>query len=210
MGPSASIGTREKPGLRRFGLLYLLLVGLPLAGVALVLWAGAGLEPRPLSGARGEGPHTTPGSLPSLLLLLTQIAVIIAVARLAGRILRKLGQPQVIGEMAAGILLGPSLLGAIAPEFWSALFTPESLGYLNALSQVGVVLFMFVVGLELNPAIMQGHQHVALLTSHTSITANTCSICRQFYPARFRYNPCWWKTHRATYRVSAWRSTRSS
>lgn len=157
--------------MRRFGLLYLLLVGLPLAGVALVLWAGAGLEPQPHSGTRGEGPQATPGSLPSLLLLLTQIAVIIAVARIAGRVLRMLGQPQVIGEMAAGILLGPSLLGAIAPEFWSALFTPESLGYLNALSQVGVVLFMFVVGLELNPAIMQGHKHVALLTSHTSITA---------------------------------------
>jgi Kef-type K+ transport system membrane component KefB len=159
--------------LKRFGLLYMLLAGVPLIGIALVLAAGAGLEPRAVtpSPAGGQGPHTTPGSLPSLLLLLTQIAVIIAVARIAGRILRMLGQPQVIGEMAAGILLGPSLLGAIAPEFWSALFTPESLGYLNALSQVGVVLFMFVVGLELNPAIMQGHKHVALLTSHASITA---------------------------------------
>jgi Kef-type K+ transport system membrane component KefB len=107
----------------------------------------------------------------SLLLLLTQIAVIIAAARSAGHVLRKLGQPQVIGEMAAGILLGPSLLGAVAPQFWSQLFTPQSLGYLNALSQVGVVLFMFLVGLELDPVMIRKYQHTAVLTSHTSITA---------------------------------------
>jgi Kef-type K+ transport system membrane component KefB len=59
---------------------------------------------------------------------------------------KKIRQPQVVGEMVAGILLGPSLLGWVAPQLSSALFPASSLGYLGALSQVGLVLFMFLVG----------------------------------------------------------------
>jgi Kef-type K+ transport system membrane component KefB len=161
----------RRPALKKFGLLYLVLVGLPVLGIAMLLAAGSGLDPKPLTvPLNGTAGAQASGGL-SLLLLLTQIAVIVAAARAAGTLLRKIGQPQVIGEMAAGIFLGPSLLGAVAPHSWSQLFTPESLGYLNALSQVGVVLFMFVVGLELNPATIQEYRHTAVLTSHTSITA---------------------------------------
>lgn len=109
--------------------------------------------------------------MPDVLLLLAQIAGILVVARLVGRIIGLFGQPQVVGEMLAGILLGPSLLGWVAPDVWLALFPPASLGFLSALSQIGLVFFMFLVGLELDPRQLRGRGHTALLTSHASIIA---------------------------------------
>jgi len=82
-------------------------------------------------------------------LLLLQLVVVLVAARLCGWIAQRLGQPGVVGEMAAGVLLGPIVLGAIAPGVGSALFSPASLGGLSALSTLGLVLFMFVIGLEL-------------------------------------------------------------
>lgn len=101
--------------------------------------------------------------------LLMQIAVIVIVARIIGLLFRKIHQPQVVGEMFAGILLGPSLLGWVAPGVSASLFPPESLGLLNALSQIGILLFMFLVGLELNPRLLKERRYVALLISHVSI-----------------------------------------
>ncbi|MDU4251116.1 cation:proton antiporter [Pseudomonas sp.] len=80
---------------------------------------------------------------------LVQLLVILAVARALGILLRALGQPTVIGEMLAGIMLGPIILGALAPQIHAALFEASSLPALSALSQLGLVLFMFVVGAEL-------------------------------------------------------------
>jgi len=82
-------------------------------------------------------------------LLLLQLVVVLVAARLCGWIAQRLGQPSVVGEMAAGVLLGPIVLGAIAPEVGIALFSPKSLAGLSALSTLGLVLFMFVIGLEL-------------------------------------------------------------
>jgi Kef-type K+ transport system membrane component KefB/nucleotide-binding universal stress UspA family protein len=104
-----------------------------------------------------------------LLTLILQIAVVLLVARAVGLLFRKLHQPQVVGEMAAGILLGPSLLGWVAPGVSAALFPPESLGYLNTLSQVGLLFFMFLVGLEFDPKLLRGRGHAAVVTSHVSI-----------------------------------------
>ncbi|MGO1541883.1 MAG: cation:proton antiporter [Luteimonas sp.] len=81
--------------------------------------------------------------------LLLQLVVIIATARACGLLLRYLGQPPVIGEMAAGILLGPIVFGALFPEFHGRLFAPESLSALSSLATLGLVLFMFIVGVEL-------------------------------------------------------------
>ncbi len=103
--------------------------------------------------------------------LIIQIAVILVAARLVGLVFRRIHQPQVVGEMVAGILLGPSLLGWLAPGMSAALFPAESLGYLNALSQVGLLLFMFLIGLELDPKLLRGRGHAALVTSHVSIVA---------------------------------------
>ncbi|SRR5581483_3629948 len=109
--------------------------------------------------------------MPDVLTLLLQIAAIVVSARFLGAIFRRFGQPQVMGEMVAGILLGPSFLGWLAPSLSSALFPAGSLGYLQTLSQIGLLLFMFLVGLEFNPAYLRNQGHAAVLTSHASITA---------------------------------------
>jgi Kef-type K+ transport system membrane component KefB len=109
--------------------------------------------------------------MPDLFKLILQIAVILAVCRITGSVFRRFGQPRVVGEMFAGVLLGPSFLGWLAPGLSAYLFPPMSLGFLNALSQIGVVVFMFLVGLGINPNELKKHGHAAVLTSHVSITA---------------------------------------
>jgi Kef-type K+ transport system membrane component KefB len=81
--------------------------------------------------------------------LLLQLVLILGTARLLSLLLRRLGQPPVIGEMTAGIVLGPIVLGALLPEWHARVFEPSSLPALDGLSQVGLVLFMFIVGAEL-------------------------------------------------------------
>ncbi|WP_417472168.1 cation:proton antiporter [Luteimonas mephitis] len=81
--------------------------------------------------------------------LLLQLVIILAVARGCGLLLRYVGQPPVIGEMAAGLVLGPIVFGAWFPEFHAVVFAPESLSGLSSLSMLGLVLFMFIVGAEL-------------------------------------------------------------
>src|SRR5450755_510477 len=109
--------------------------------------------------------------MPNMFTLVLQIAVVLAVCRLDGTIFLKIQQPRVVGEMFAGIMLGPSLLGWLAPQFSTYLFPASSLGFLSALSQVGVIIFMFLVGLGINPRELKRHGHAAVLTSHVSITA---------------------------------------
>lgn len=77
-----------------------------------------------------------------------QVAVIITVCQLVGRLAQKLGQPQVVGEMIAGVTLGPSLLGWLFPELQRALFPKETLGMLYVGGQLGVGMYMFLVGTE--------------------------------------------------------------
>lgn len=79
-----------------------------------------------------------------------QMAVILVVCRLVGILAKKVGQPQVVGEMIAGVLIGPSLFGYFFPDAMKAIFTPESRGILYAGAQLGVGLYMFLVGLEFN------------------------------------------------------------
>lgn len=104
-----------------------------------------------------------------LAILLAQIITIIIVARLFGWVFRKIGQPSVIGEIIAGIVLGPSLLGMYLPEFSHALFPAESLGNLQFLSQIGLILFMFVIGMELDLKVLKNKANDALVISHASI-----------------------------------------
>jgi K+:H+ antiporter len=102
-------------------------------------------------------------------LLILQIGTILLVARIVGWLFSKLRQPRVVGEMAAGILLGPSLLGWAFPAMSASLFPPESLGHLNALSQVGLLVFMFLVGLELDLGHLRELGRAAVMTSQVSI-----------------------------------------
>ena len=104
-----------------------------------------------------------------LAILLAQIITIIIVARFFGWVFRKIGQPSVIGEIIAGIVLGPSLLGLYFPEFSLDLFPVESLGNLQFLSQIGLILFMFVIGMELDLKVLQNRAKDAIVISHASI-----------------------------------------
>ncbi len=104
-----------------------------------------------------------------LALLLAQIVTVIFVARIFGWICKKIGQPSVIGEIIAGIVLGPSLIGMYFPGFSSALFPTQSLGNLQFLSQIGLILFMFVVGMELDLKVLKNKAHEAVVISHASI-----------------------------------------
>ncbi|MDO8965550.1 cation:proton antiporter [Algoriphagus sp.] len=104
-----------------------------------------------------------------LAILLAQIVTIILVARLFGWICQKIGQPTVIGEIIAGIVLGPSLIGLYFPEFSATLFPVASLGNLQFLSQIGLILFMFVIGMELDLKVLRNKAHDAVVISHASI-----------------------------------------
>jgi Kef-type K+ transport system membrane component KefB len=106
--------------------------------------------------------------------LLVQIALILVTTRIVGRLLRRIHQPQVVGEMIAGILLGPSLFGWLLPEASAAIFPTSSLSALNVLSQLGLLLFMFLVGVEFDPRILRGHGHTVVVTSHASIIVPFC------------------------------------
>jgi Kef-type K+ transport system membrane component KefB len=85
----------------------------------------------------------------SVTTLLLQLVVILTTARICGWVLRHVGQPSVVGEMAAGLMLGPVVMGALFPSLHAQLFAKDLLQGLSSLSTVGLVLFMFVVGLEL-------------------------------------------------------------
>lgn len=109
--------------------------------------------------------------MPNLFTLVLQIAVVLAACRVVGNLFLTIRQPRVVGEMVVGIMLGPSLLGSIAPQLSAFLFPASSLGFLNALSQIGVIFFMFLVGLGINLGELKSQGHATVLTSHVSITA---------------------------------------
>jgi Kef-type K+ transport system membrane component KefB/nucleotide-binding universal stress UspA family protein len=103
------------------------------------------------------------------ILVLVEVLIVIGLSRLVGMGFRYLKQPLVIGEIVAGIMLGPSLLGLISPDLSAWLFPPEAIPFLEVLSEVGLIFFMFLIGLELNPKYLRGQMNVAILTSHVSI-----------------------------------------
>ncbi len=104
-----------------------------------------------------------------LAVLLLQIVTIIITARLFSWLCNKINQPVVIGEIIAGIVLGPSLIGRYFPALSASLFPANSLPNLQFLSQVGLILFMFVVGMELDLKVLKNKAHEAVVVSHASI-----------------------------------------
>ena len=100
---------------------------------------------------------------------LAQLVAIIAVTRLVGGLAARVHQPRVVGEIAAGILLGPSLLGRVAPDFSAWLFPPATFPVLLAVSHLGLLFFMFLVGLHLDLGLLRASGRTALITSPVSI-----------------------------------------
>ncbi len=131
-----------------------------------------------------------------LALLLLQVVTIILAARLLGWVCKKMGQPTVIGEIAAGILLGPSFVGMYFPGFSAALFPSQSLGNLQFLSQIGLILFMFVIGMELDLKVLRNQAKEAVVISHASIVIPFALglglayfIYENFAPAGIQFSP---------------------
>lgn len=102
-------------------------------------------------------------------ILLLQIMVIVIVVRIFGFLFNKIGQPAVIGEIVAGIVLGPSILGAFSPDVFNFIFPAASFINLQFLSQVGLMLFMFVIGMELDINLIRKQAKEAVIISHASI-----------------------------------------
>lgn len=144
---------------------------LGLAAFAACAWGllslGAGL--RAPVGAAAPEPAAAAVGLPGLLLL--QALVVLAACRLCAAAARRFGQPEVIGEIAGGLLLGPSALGALWPAGAAALFPPGGLGGLRALSEIGILLFLFTVGLEVDLDALRRRARTAVFVSHASIAA---------------------------------------
>jgi Kef-type K+ transport system membrane component KefB len=101
--------------------------------------------------------------------VLLDVSVIIVIARLFGRLARAVRQPAVVGEIVAGIALGPSLLGALPGNLDTHLFPPDVVPSLKILAQLGLVLFMFIVGLELDVKLIRGRERTAGSISIASI-----------------------------------------
>jgi len=156
---------------------YVVLVGTLLGVMYWMIHLGAQLEAPELlrgektsQGAWKDFTSTLFHSLQHpLAILLAQIVTIIIAARTMGWICIKIKQPVVIGEMLAGIILGPSLLGLYFPEFSHTLFPVESLSNLQFLSQIGLILFMFIIGMELDLNVLRNKAHDAVVISHASI-----------------------------------------
>lgn len=125
--------------------------------------------PAPLSGQavfnNGRAPDHVDGIFHVLLALMT----VIVLARMVATIFRRFHQPPVVGEILAGIMLGPSLLGRFWPAGYAYLLPPTVAPFLNIIAQVGVILYMFLVGLELDPSLLRKRGHVTVAISHTSI-----------------------------------------
>jgi Kef-type K+ transport system membrane component KefB len=131
-------------------------------------------------GMRNVAPEPPPGVAPIgsahastdvLLHVMLALLVIIVAARACGAVCKRLQQPPVIGEVIAGIFLGPSLLGLAWPAATAFLLPPEIAPYLSVLAQVGVVLFMFMVGLELDAGKIRNRTRATVAISHASIIA---------------------------------------
>ncbi|HVR09354.1 MAG TPA: cation:proton antiporter [Thermoanaerobaculia bacterium] len=131
---------------------------------------GAGVAAGGPAAVGGSSAAASRGAGDALQHVLLALAVILVAARLAGLVFRRLGQPRVVGEVLAGILLGPSLLGRISPPALAFLLPPAVAPYLGIISQVGIILFMFLVGVELDPGLMRNRTQATVAISHASIT----------------------------------------
>jgi Kef-type K+ transport system membrane component KefB len=149
-----------------YAVMCLIAVGL----ILIVLRWGGTLSP----GAEATGTTAAHGSgaahqLDALYHVLLCLVLILLLGRWMGKLCVYLGQPRVIGEMLAGIMLGPSLLGRFWPEATAFILPAHAAPSLKIIAQVGVVLYMFLIGLELNAGLLKSRAHATIAISHASI-----------------------------------------
>src|SRR5437762_5581285 len=175
--------------MKRTARLYLLIVSIVGCGIFFILQLGSQL-PQPV-----YPPSTEPGAVTSsystdvsnssffasvesnfrpnatypLSRLFLQLLIVIGASGVVAWIFTRCGQPAVIGEMVAGILLGPSLFGLLAPNAFQFIFAASSLDALRLLSQIGICLFLFAVGMELDMSEVRHKAQTAVVVSHSSI-----------------------------------------
>ncbi|HEY1379871.1 MAG TPA: cation:proton antiporter [Gemmataceae bacterium] len=147
---------------------YALMLAAAVGAFLLVRTYGETLPPPPAEPSAAAGPATARPA-DTLARLLLALGVVVAAGRGLGAAFARLRQPPVIGEVVAGILLGPSLLGRIAPSAQEALFPAEVVPLLAAVAQLGVILYMFLVGVELDAGSLGGRAHAAVAVSHAGI-----------------------------------------
>ncbi len=170
--PTLSVSALQ-PGTRRAGAtvsrlaVYVALVGAAAVAVWAVLHLGHGM-PGGHGGLSAARPVTGSSDLPVGRLLLAVAAVLVA-TQLSGLLFRRLHQPYVVGEIVAGIALGPSVLGALSRPAAGFVFPPGIVADLNVLAQVGLVLFMFLIGLEVDRWRLRRQAHASVALSHASM-----------------------------------------
>jgi len=141
-------------------------------GVTLFLWIDQwGTSLVAPSASFAEVDAKTPGASPHnpLIHVLMTLTAVVALGWLLGHCFRYIGQPPVIGEVVAGIVLGPSVLGRLSPGATEFLLPASAAPYLSVIAQLGVILYMFLIGLEQNPAEFKGRSRSTLIISHASI-----------------------------------------
>jgi Kef-type K+ transport system membrane component KefB len=161
--PSTDTNTHGGPGRWRQAGVYLLFVLVPVGvSVAIIRTSSTGAGARDAESARQT-------SIPPIDKVLLAIVVIVAVSHVLGSLADRFGQPRVIGEIATGLLLGPSVLGTFAPAISRALWPAGLISFLGLLAQLGLVFFMFLVGRELPISLLRGNGGRAVLAGHAAI-----------------------------------------
>ena len=122
-------------------------------------------------------------------LLLTQMAIVLLTTMICGWLVLKVGQARVIGEIIGGILVGPSVFGRFAPHLSAKLFPASSLGAFEILSTVGLVLFLFLIGMELDYELLYRNRVTAVMASGMSIFLPFCMAALLAHSLRVRFAP---------------------
>lgn len=147
----------------------LLLFYLALVAAALLLFVAISAIGERAFDSTATLAQSAPEGMDTILHVLLALAVVIVTVRVMGAVFQYLHQPSVVGEVVGGILLGPSVLGAISPEAYAFLLPAEAAPFLGVIAQLGVVLYMFIVGLHLDLRVLRVRGHATLAISHASI-----------------------------------------
>jgi Kef-type K+ transport system membrane component KefB len=168
MQPAERSGTNNL----KIALAYLLMIGGVIVAYLMIRSYGEGLiSGVPIQAVKSSTSAAGSSSPDVMLHVLLALIVVIVLARMLGSLFRAIHQPPVIGEIIAGVLLGPSVLGHLAPSVASYVLPASVAPFLNVIAQVGIILYMFLVGLELDPKLLRNRGHATVAISHASILA---------------------------------------